>query len=293
MTIASTESPFPFVVGVARSGTTMLRLMLDAHSELAIPPETHFLPAVLSLHASGEVQRDRFAEQVMSFFTWDDFGIDERDFLDAVAELRPFDLAAGLRCFYRLYADRQGKPRWGDKTPPYVNHVAAITECLAEAHIVHLIRDGRAVAASRRHLDFGPGPEIRAQAEDWSGSIRAARAQARSCRRYLEVHYEQLVSHPEATLVTVCDFLELTFESQMQSYFERASQRLQEFRDWRTPDGNIISRRGDRIAIHQRALRPPDPTRIDQWRRELSTEEIADFESVAGDLLRDLGYDLC
>jgi hypothetical protein len=292
MSTADTEPPFPFIVGVARSGTTMLRLMLDAHSELAIPPETHFLPTILSLREHGDGQRDRFSERVMSFFTWNDFGIDKQDFLAAVAELQPFDLAAGIRCFYRLYAGRQGKYRWGDKTPPYVNHVAAITECLAEAHIVHLIRDGRAVAASRRHLDFGPGPEIRAQAEDWSGSIRAARSQARSCRRYLEIHYEQLVSRPEATLLTICDFLGLPFESEMLSYYERAPQRLQEFRDWRTPDGDIVSRRSDRIAIHQGALRPPDPARIDHWRNELGSEEIAVFESVAADLLRDLGYDL-
>ena len=285
------EPPFPFIVGVARSGTTLLRLMLDFHSQLAIPPETHFLPSVLPLGRLGESQGDRLAELITSFFTWNDFGIEKQTFRAELAGLQPFDLANGIRCFYRLYADRHGKQRWGDKTPPYVNHVASIAEGLPEAHIVHLIRDGRAVAASRRHLGFGPGVEIRDQAEDWSGSILAARVQARSCPHYLEVRYEQLVRRPEATLRRVCDFLELPFELDMLSYHSGAQLRLAEFRDWRTPDGDIVSRGSDRIAIHQRALAPPDPTRIDFWRQELDSEEIAVFESIAGDLLHDLGYD--
>lgn len=289
--VLRSEPPFPFIVGVARSGTTLLRLMLDSHSQIAIPPETHFLPSVLSLGELGEVPPDRLAALVTSFFTWDDFGIEERIFRAELAGLQSFDIANGIRCFYRLYADLHGKKRWGDKTPPYVNHLASIAECLPEAHIIHLIRDGRAVAASRRHLGFGPGFAIRAQAEDWSGSIRAARAQARSCSHYLEVRYEQLVRRPEATLRRVCDFLELPFELDMLSYHRGARLRLAEFRDWRTPDGDIVSRGNDRIAIHQRALWPPDPTRIDIWRHKLDSEEIAVFESIAGDLLRELGYE--
>ncbi len=41
---APDRTPVPFIVGVGRSGTTMLRLMLDAHPDLTIPPETHFVP---------------------------------------------------------------------------------------------------------------------------------------------------------------------------------------------------------------------------------------------------------
>jgi len=279
------------IVGVARSGTTLLRLMLDSHPLLAIPPETHFLPSVLSLGELGEVRRERFAEVLTSFFTWNDFGIDERTFRSELASLQSFDLAAGLRCFYRLYASRHGKSRWGDKTPPYVKNIASIAGCLPETHVIHLIRDGRAVAASRRHLGFGPGAEIQAQAEDWSGSILAARAQARSCPQYREVRYEQLVWQPEATIKTVCDFVGLPFEREVLNYHHGARYRLAEFSDWRTPDGEIVSRGSDRIAIHQTVLRPPDPTRIDNWRHDLDSEEIAVFESIAGDLLRDLGYD--
>lgn len=47
------QGAMPFVVGANRSGTTLLRLMLDSHPELAIPPETHFVPNLIELYAGG------------------------------------------------------------------------------------------------------------------------------------------------------------------------------------------------------------------------------------------------
>src|SRR6185503_17766190 len=118
--------PAPFVVGVARSGTTLLRLMLDAHPQLTIPPETHFVPKLIS-HCerwmeegatTGE-RRDRAFELITTHPRWGDFGLDAdalRRHLEAHDRLSPGDAA---RSFYEAYAEREGKPRWGDKSPPY------------------------------------------------------------------------------------------------------------------------------------------------------------------------------
>src|SRR5881394_462023 len=146
--------PASFVVGVARSGTTLLRLMLDAHPDLAIPHETHFLPAVLAL--AGDADRDELFRRVTEFETWPDLGLDAHDYRRAIEGVEPFDLATGVRVFYRLYAARFGKVRWGDKTPPYLGHLAAIERLLPEARFVHLIRDGRDVAVSLEPLWFAP-----------------------------------------------------------------------------------------------------------------------------------------
>src|SRR5438552_14137884 len=107
--------PAPFVVGVARSGTTLLRVMLDAHPDLAIPHETHFLPSVLAL--GSDASRSEVFRVVAGCETWPDLALDAGDYRGAIETIDPFDAGEALRAFYRLYAARFGKTRWGDKTP--------------------------------------------------------------------------------------------------------------------------------------------------------------------------------
>src|SRR5262245_11393925 len=150
----SGPAPTPFVVGVGRSGTTLLRLMLDAHPQMTIPPETHFVPAVIE--ACRPAARPESAVEAMtSVRQWGDQGIDAAEMLDRMRALEPLDAAAALRSFYALQAERQGKPRWGDKTPVYVESMDLIGEALPEARFIHLIRDGRDVALSRARRGFG------------------------------------------------------------------------------------------------------------------------------------------
>jgi hypothetical protein len=154
-----TRRPVPFVVGMGRSGTTLLRLMLDAHPELAIPPETHFL---------ADLQKDLtlvdFYNILVTYRTWSDFGISHREFLQELRDIENFDVSNGLRCFYRLYARRFAKVRWGDKTPLYSSRMLNISDLLPETRFVHLIRDGRDSALSYRSVWFGPRDDLEAHA---------------------------------------------------------------------------------------------------------------------------------
>src|SRR5437667_1693796 len=112
-------APMPMIIGVPRSGTTLLRLILDAHPLLAIPPETGFLREVVGLD-----RQDQDARSLLQIITrcseWPDFNLDGEELRRVVASLAPFSPTEGVRAFYRLYAQRCGKPRWGDKTPGYV-----------------------------------------------------------------------------------------------------------------------------------------------------------------------------
>jgi hypothetical protein len=281
----------PFIVGVARSGTTLLRFMLDSHPQLAIPAETHFIPAVVQEVPPGTPpDREEFLRRITASFTWADFGLDDATFRAAVAPLEPFTVADGFRIFFRLCAAAQGKPRWGDKTPTYTEHIAAIAQLLPEAHIIHVIRDGRAVAASRRHLAFGPGPDLADQARDWCRRIRTARTQAASCPRYSAIRYEDLVARAETVLRAVCADLELEYDPIMLDYRRVADRRLEEFQDWRKPSGDMFLPGDYRRGIHQRTRQPLDLGRVDHWRTVLWAEEVAAFEAEAGDLLTELGY---
>src|SRR5688572_7375160 len=161
-------APLPMIVGSPRSGTTLLRLMLDAHPELAIPPETGFLVLGEQLAEEGEAARDQFFAAVTGYPpdapAWLDFGIPAETFRLRLRQLDPFTVSDGFRLFYRMYAQRFGKPRGGDKTPMYCRHLQAIERLLPEARFVHIIRDGRDAAVSLRRQWFSPGHDIQTQA---------------------------------------------------------------------------------------------------------------------------------
>lgn len=306
--VSDGHNPAPFVVGVGRSGTTLLRLMLDAHPELAIPPETHFLPKLIELYADGgDPSADDLTAAVQTHPGWRDFGVDEAE-LRAVFNARggsvPVDgtqaplaasggAAQAIRSFYGAYAARHGKPRWGDKTPVYMESIGEIGSVLGgQARFIHLIRDGRDVAVSRGARAVKRGRQAtpaRDEAETWKRRIEGARVQASAVDHYLELRYEDLVADPEAVLTKACEFVDLDFDPAMLAYHEHASDRLSELSDLPGKGGKV--RPGsERIAAHALTSEPPRADRVERWRTELSADAISDYEEVAGELLADLGY---
>lgn len=277
----------PFVVGVARSGTTLLRLMLDAHPELAIPHETHFIPAVLREPQAG---REDFFRKLTEFPTWEDLKTPAERFRQELLRLEPFDVRDGLRAFYRLYAGLRGKSRWGDKSPPYLRHIAAIHEGLPEARFIHILRDGRDVAVSLRPLWFSPGESMEALATHWVEQIREARRQGQGTAFYLEVRYEDLLARPVRELHRICRFLDLPYDDRMMAYHETAHLRLDEVETRRDAEGRILITKEERKHLHRFTSLPPQSSRIGRWRTELTPESVAAYEAVAGDLLEELGY---
>jgi hypothetical protein len=285
-------APAPFVVGVGRSGTTLLRLMLDAHPQLAIPAETHFVPAVIELGRAGG-EGGELVDAIIASRGWGDFGLEAERLRERVAELPEQDAASVLRAFFGLCAERERKPRWGDKTPGYVRRMRLIGRELAETRFVHLIRDGRDVALSRRRRGMGEGKPMAETARLWRRRIEDARAQARRLRgRYLELRYEDLVVAPEPALRSVCELIELEFDPAMLRHHEGANRRLDELGD--LPEAGSRSERegGERRAAHALVARPPTAARIGIWQEELSDSDRAEFEAVAGGLLAELGYDV-
>ncbi len=287
--------PAPFVVGATRSGTTLLRLMLDSHPELAIPLETHFVPDLID--AAGDLTRgasaERLADVMISHRRWGDFRLDAGELRERLQRLERPDPGNAARAFYALYAEHQGKPRWGDKTPGYGKHMQKIEEALPEARFVHLIRDGRDVALSILNQSFGPS-SVEKAAEKWKYRIEMGRNEARGLSHYLEVRYEDLVLDTERTLRGICEFCELPWDPAVLTYHERAEERLQEkardlppSRPGRSPRPAAL-----RLASHALAKEPPRADRVDRWRTEMSAADRAAFEEVAGELLNELGYEV-
>lgn len=284
----------PIIIGSPRSGTTLLRLMLDAHPDLAVPPETGFLLPCADLARRGTASRDDFFQTVTGYPAeapgWRDFQIPDDTFRAALQAIEPFTVDDGIRAFYRLYASRFGKSRWGDKTPLYCLHLRSIEALLPEARFVHIIRDGRDVALSLRPLWFSPGRDIETLASHWRHCVTAGRQQGARCRHYMEVRYEQLIEDSRGVLADICRFVDLEFDDRMLRYHELAPERLREHQGRVRPDGSVVITREQRLGQQYRATLPPDRSRVFVWKQEMPRDEQLRFEAIAGDALEDFGF---
>jgi hypothetical protein len=263
------------VLGVSRSGTTLLKEMLDSHSALAIPTESYFVPQLLDRHRR-DFDVDVFLADVGRLERIREWGVSP----ELVREQLPTDptVEAAIRAMYRAYAELRRKSRYGDKTPSYMQRLDALEQVFPDAQYVHLIRDGRdaglSFLAMRRRPAFNPARPrgIGAFASQWRLEIEAARRLGRRTgpERYFELKYEDLVAEPESHLRRVCEFLGLAFEPEMLAYHERID--------------------ATQLRDHPRLAEPPRKG-VRSWRRELPTADAEVFEAVAGDLLAELGYE--
>jgi hypothetical protein len=275
----SERPPFPFVVGSGRSGTTLLRLMLEQHPDLAIPPESYFpismrhrVPRYVS--AAG-FDLDAYVTDLLANVRFRDWDLDEATVRGALHGVEPIGWAEAIRRTFALYAAKEGKPRYGDKTPWFIMRVAELSELFPEARFVHLIRDGRDVALSIREMSWGPS-RMPALAEFWAKRIRVGRTDGRRLgnERYLELRYEDLVDDPERELRRVCAFLAFDFRQEMLEYSGRARSAVLE-----------------REREQHRHLSKPVTKGLRDWRTQMSPDDVAVFEAVAGRELVACGYE--
>jgi hypothetical protein len=260
--------------------------MLDAHPDLAIPPETHFIPDAVDASA-GPDARGGFLRALVRNPRWGDHRVDEGELRRRVEAIEPFDVGEALRAFYGIYAERFSKPRWGDKTPKYCRSMGVVGGALPEARFVHLIRDGRDVALSASRRASKSPRDVRWWAGRWRSLIEGAREAAGGLGgAYMELRYEDLVSDPEAALGRVCAFVDLPWDPAMLLYHERAAERICEIgRDLPTRSGE------ERVASHALTASPPLASKIAAWKEEMAPEQVEGFERVAGAMLDGLGYE--
>ena len=270
-----------FIVGCGRSGTTMLRLMLDSHPALSIPGESTFI-RYLWINRRDYGTGDRFRPERLlddiltdaNFMRW---GVSPQNVRDRVSRLVSPTFADIVAAPFEAYADMHGKARWGDKTPIYVLSIPALAQLFPSARFVHLIRDGRDVASSYLSIPMFEGGIWQASLRwrDWvSAGIRSGRRLPPG--RYIEIRYEDLVADTDRQLTELCSFLDLEFDGVMLSYHVDAEKRLQA--------------RPDYVQFHRNISRPPIASTRD-WRLEMPRDDVRVFESVAGDLLETLGYE--
>ncbi len=280
MLVNDGERPF-FIVGSGRSGTTLLRMILCSHSRIAIPPETWFLLDLVTgfplQSRLDDEQLHRAVEQIVGHYRWPDLEIDAEQFARDAKQLNAPTIRALSDMIYQTICLRENRPRWGDKTPPYVRIVPQLAELYPNAQFVYLVRDGRDVASSFQSKRWY-GRWLVDNAREWVESIAYMR-EYRSlldAKRLFELKYEDLVRSPEQLTRELCHFLGEDFEPEMLNWMKRVRQQVPE----------------RELHIHEKLMRPPGPGDIARWERELPKLQLLSLEAHIGKELEESGYAL-
>jgi len=255
----------------------MLGAMLGAHSQCICVPETQFI--------EHQFTRDGFDPGALDpHQTLDRIVADPRYRLLWQMPIAPESVAAEqlgstypilLSWLVKAYGRTRGKEDaavWIDHTPTNFRRGLTLLRMFPEARFIHLVRDGRAVAASLLPLDWGPNNTLHA-AEFWMARCAAGLAAESQLgpERVLRVRYEDLVGDPSAALRRIAGFAGLDYQPAM-------------------AEGTGLQPNLYNEEQHQLVGHPPDRSRLEGWRQSLTPRQIEIFEAEAGEFLTTLGY---
>lgn len=277
-----------FVGACPRSGTTLFRSMLNAHPDLALPRETHFvMEAYRNRHKFGDLRAPENKRKLARWLVRRDRTQFDRLEIppdDAVRALRaaPPTLGSVIGTGFKMFAEQDGKARWGDKRPMYGQRLPELFAMFPDAQVVLLVRDPRAVVASMKKLGW-PKAVIRngsvgGGTRRWLNAIDAGQRGLKRYRRdqVLQIRYEDLVTDPASVLSYVCGFLGLDDSGlkAMLEYHVGGS-------DIPTPQ---------QAKYHPKVAKPVTDEAVRSWTTVLTDDEIAQIERMAGRQMVRYGY---
>jgi hypothetical protein len=238
-----TDAPV-FVVGVARSGTTLLSAMLSAHSRLDCGPESRFFARYRHVRPRGKAR-------ILDPVTWprpavdfiaslrnqghpipELFGLTLPEIGRYLADRQPSE-AAMLESLTVLHAQNAAKARWIEKTPRHLLMIDTLRQQWPEAYVVRIVRDPRDAALSLAGMPFAKdsvvGNLVRVDQDD-----RISRPLIEVDPWVITLRYEDLVAEPERELRRICSFIGEDFEPTMLSSRETAGNVAAEHEWWKT-----------------------------------------------------------
>jgi hypothetical protein len=275
--ISTSRSKAPvFVIGCSRSGTTLLYHMLLSSGNFAVYRMESMIFTLLEPRFRP-LSNPRNKRRMLD--VWCTTRLYHRSGLER-SEIEPRIMAECqnggdfLRIVMEEMCRKQGVERWAETTPEHLLYIPRIKETIANALVIHVIRDGRDVALSLeklswiRRLPWDPGRVAMAAAIYWEWIVKKGREAGQALgENYIEIRYEDLVRKPAAVLKTLESFVEhdLTYE--------------------RIKEVGIGS-----VTKPNTAFNDDAQSSIGRWKKLLSPDELATMEALIGGSLRELGY---
>jgi hypothetical protein len=266
-----------FLLGTERSGTNLVRRILDTHSGVCAPhpiessfPSTSFPP--LSPKAARPFVRDTLICMYFSHHTlYETIDID-----DVVRRISDCSLLSFQRALYEAFAAATDSERWMTKWSSNIKHVYDIDEYYDDPKYIHLVRDCRDNVLSKKNNEAGEfHPYF--SARRWRDEQERILEFSEDTDSVVHlIRYEDLLDDPEASVKSLCESLGLEYEPAMLLYHEtdKAQTEAKKHHAFENLDSPIKS--GNYGKFHD----------------GLSDEELLVTESVAGDYLEELGYSL-
>lgn len=273
----NTQNPPFFLVGVQRSGTTLLRLMLNSHSQIAIPEEASFLKPLLNHKWSNKKITGEDKERVIGYLRENEqfklWNFDTEPFFQKLERKRQFTLKELVELMYVSYANSENKSRWGDKSL-FFGSMELLYEMFPGAKFIHIVRDGRDVFYSWRKMDPNKShPSV--MALDWKIKHRLIKKSLKIVpeKNLYQVRYKDLIKNPQKELRGICNFLGFEYEDQMINFYE-------------TSNKYIGKHHSDLI------FKAVDKENVNKWEKLLTQNEQLVYQIVAKKTLLKYGYRL-
>jgi len=269
-----TTAPF-FIVGAQRSGTTLLRLILNNHSMIAIPEEARFLAPLLTkknlttpLSGKKLNKTIKYLQLNSQFKQWN---YDTSDLMRELEATRSIKINNLIDKIYTSFSQHEHKTVWADKSL-FFRHIDILSEIFPDAKFIHLVRDGRDVFHSWRKMDKSKN-NVATTAIDWNYKIHRIEKSFEKLpdHRKLIIRYEDLLKAPQETVHNICNFIGISFEPEMMNY-HKTSQYY--------------------VGKHHSELifQSIDSSNMYKWKNNLTDTEIRIYETLAGNNLRKHNY---
>ena len=274
------EKKFPFfIIGAERSGTTLLRSMLTSHPNIDIPLESDFIADIIDLGAkqgytslNAEKVYDIIYHHIIENPHENKLWEINADKLKEAISANGQSLRGMIEAPFILNMEKNGKQRWGDKTPKYARYAKEIKTIFPNAKFIHIIRDPRDVSVSLKKVPWGPN-NIYDIADFWQDRVKNSLAlKSEFPADYMELRYEELVREPEKELRQITEFLGEPYNNEMLHFYEKKN-------SYSLPEW------------HSMLKKKPDPKRIRNWKNHLKNDEVEVLEYIVGDLMDGLGYE--
>ena len=268
-----------FIACAPRSGSTLLRLILDAHPRLAVPsPCWMYELNYPYLYSYGDLaNKDNFrglAQDIHdnNFVQNMALGLDVDGLMEAATEQSFKGLYEAIHI---VNAKSKGKVRWGEKSPRDCYWIDDIIHDFPDAQILHLTRDGRDMAIDICQSEEMLPNNLYAAANIWRENNTAVINSAKNLNKdnYYRIRYEDLCSDPEAALKKLCDFIGEDYDNAMLAHNETDSTK-----QWSSK------------ANHVKTGRPINTDYCEMYKTRLPENDIRTLDAFIGDLLKEFGY---
>ena len=279
--------PLFFIVGRPRSGTTLLRVLFEAHPNVLIPPESPFIISLYKKYGKvtswDETIIKEFCEDLFKQRYFDKWLISKEVLYSSLFEMKgknTFQTLVRKVCLsYSSVFDKKEIKFIGDKNPAYSLFIHRIHKLFPEAKIIHITRDYRDNYLSLIKVNFEV-PIVPLVIYRWKFALHQMwKLKKKYPDLIYSIKYEDLASEPEQEFGKLCRFLGIDYDPSVMSFYQKKSEVEKAY-----------AGSDDLNQVHRSLFNPISTARMNLWQMEMSRHDIRIADLVAGKSAEKAGY---